>query len=62
VTENNYVSESTPPFKWTFTGSYEELERAVLEHLDEFYKADEEGDRIQWPQLLAEMVRWEPPK
>ena len=40
----------------------EELERAVLEYLDEFYKADEEGDRIQWPQLLAEMVRWEPPK
>lgn len=41
---------------------YEELERTVLDYLDEFYKADEEGDRIPWPQLLSEMVRWEPPK
>jgi hypothetical protein len=36
------------------------LRKAVLAYLDDFYKADEDGDRIPWPQELEELTGWKP--
>lgn len=41
---------------------HEALITEVKEYLDEFYKADEEGERISWPDRLAQAVDWKAPE
>jgi hypothetical protein len=38
------------------------LHAAVVRHLDEFYREDLNGDRIGWPNELADLVGWSPPE
>jgi hypothetical protein len=37
---------------------YKKLQEAVASYLDDFFDADENGDRIPWPGELEELVEW----
>lgn len=45
----------------SLTSRIEVLEQAVRHHLDQMYEDDMNGERISWPENLADLVGWQDP-